>query len=273
MTKCTMLIQVGTFGDTSSFTRSAGFSESWYTTQPFSTSLITAMVNLAQLRAALLPQTGTIVGFRFQDTDGITSSASISQPVALPGTAGSVTDVPSIGVKVQLNSTGGGANRKQMILRAVPDENIIAGSFKPVPAYRTALTNYLSELVSHPWQWKGRDLAQTSYPILTIDAAGLYQLAAASVIPDNTMVQVLRTTNSAERRKGGFYLNKVLTPLTGTFLGWNHGPCTKGRFRAAGIVFPGPAGFVTPPVGRAVSKKVGRPFEQYRGRKSVASPG
>jgi len=274
MTKFTMLFQLSTFGQSgTTLNRVAGFSESWYTAIPYSASLLSIASNMAQLRAALLPTSGNIVGFRFQETNGITSSASVSVPAALPGTADSATDKPNVAVQFQLNSSGGGANRKLLVIRGVPDENTIAGGYRPTPAYRTAMTNWLSELVSRPWQWRGRDLTQTSYPILTISLNGTFQLGAPTVIPTETMVQVLRSRNEAGRQKGGFFFMTRTTALTGTLLGWNHGDCTGGRMRAAGIVFPAPQAFVLPPVGKSVSKKAGRPFDQYRGRRSVGSPG
>lgn len=274
MTKFTMLIQASTLGSTGgALSRSAGFTESWYTSQPYSSSLVAAATFMAQLRAALLPASSSIVGFRFQETDGVTSQASVTQPISLPGTADAATDKPQVAVQFQMNSSGGLPNRKLMVLRGIPDENTVGGAYRPTPAFRTAMTNYLSELVSHPWQWKGRNLSNTSFPILTINALGVFQLSAPSTIPTNTMVQVLRARNTVGRQKGGFYFMQSLAPLTGTLLGWNHGDTTGGRMRIQGIVFPAPAAFIIPPVGKSVAKKVGRPFDQYRGRKSVGSPG
>jgi len=272
-TKCTWLIQLGTISPAGNPARLAGYSESWYSPDAFSTQLLSNFTQLAIVRASLLPASGTIVGLRFQQTNGVTAGASVSQPISLPGTSGSLTDAPQIAIKIQLNAAAGLPNKKILILRGVPDDCVAKGEFNPTTAFRTNLTTFLANLVNTPWLWRGRDLTAVSYPILTVTPLGAYQLSAPSVIPANTVVQVLRSKNLAGRQKGGFFFVTTPTAFTGTLLNWNHGDTTGGRMRTAGIVFPAPRGFLIPPIVVAIVKKVGRPFSQYRGRAPVKSPG
>jgi len=273
-TKCTMLIQTGTVLSTGKPGRLGGFSESWYTNRVFDASLVTAFFQLCQVRAALLPQTSTIVGARFQQTDGYTSGASESVNVNLPGTSGILTDSPQMALKIQINASAS-ANKKLIILRSLPDAIVVTGEYAPSTAFNTALQNFVTTLGVGQWCWRGQQLDATAVPVLTIGADGTYFTSQPSTLASGNLVKVLRTRNAAGRQKGGLYSINVTGPSSGVIVGWNHGVCTGGRLRKYNIIFPqaptsGPLNYGTP---QCIVKKVGRPFNQYRGRKSVRSPG
>lgn len=271
-TKCTWLFQLQTAFSSGTPARLGGWSESWYSASDFGDTLVANFRALGQRRANLLPSSAVIVGMRFQATDGFTSGSSESVAAILPGTSGIDNDAPQVALKVQLNGEGN-ANKKILILRGIPDDIVKRGEYVPTSGFRTNFNGFLAEL-TRGWAWRGQVLNATSSALLTIAADGTFVCEDVTAIASNQMVKVLRARNSGGRQKGGIYKTQNVVGAGGTLLNWNHGACTGGRMRRNLIFFPTvPSTFGSPPTPEVIVKKVGRPFNQYRGRKPVRSPG
>ena len=267
-TKCTMLIQVGTQDPLGNDRRLAGFSETWYTAGAFSPAITTAFRTLATKRAALLPNRASIVGFRFQETDGITSGRSTTTIEAIPGASGADNDAPQIALKFDIDASAG-LNQRIWIMRGVPDNQVDRGEYNPTVAFRAAVLQFFQQLGTQ-WTWRGQVLTNPPTAIFQVTAAGAITWFEAPGYVAGAMLRILRTVNGCGRQVGGVFKLATIAGDTGTLLGWNLGDTTNGKSRVWQITFPAvPTNITISPVGQVVVKKVGRPFSLYRGRQSV----
>lgn len=274
-TKCTMFLQVGTIQGNlslSAISRLGGFTETWYHPSDFGANVEAAFTLLAQKRAALLPTTGSIVGFRYQTTDGIVSGRSTTRLISIPGLAGRQTDVPQMGIKMDMDAANG-VNQRVWLMRGVPDSQITTGEFQPSAAYRNDLANFLSGL-GGTWAFRGQVLTNPPTEIDTITAAGVITWGANPGYANGSKIKVLRARNIAGRGKGGVFRVNAVVANTGQLTGWTHGDCTGGKSRQYAVAFPLlPANSTPILTAEAVLKKVGRPSRQYRGRRAVRTAG
>lgn len=270
-TKCTMLIRTGSSlqgGSSQVINRVGGFSESWYNPAVFSPALETNFIGLAQRRAALLPSLASIVGFRYQATDGLTSGATVTRTTAIPGTAAVQPDVPQMALKFDIDANGT-PNQRIWLMRAVPDSQITNGEYQPSATFRTNVSTFFAAL-SASWQFRGQNLAVPTTAIFNITAAGVITWLAAPGYVDGAIIRILRARGADGRAQGGRFLVNNVVGNTGQLLGWPFGLCTGGKSRLYQIIFPSiPIGTDAPNTAQAVVKKVGRPFFLYRGRRAA----
>lgn len=253
--------------------RIAGESESWYldvSSPP--TNLSAIVLSLVYKRAACLPVNAAVNGYR---TQTVNLTAGPSQPFKCyaPGNASFPCDVPQMTLKIPCRSTNG-LNKKTFEMRVVPDSQIVTGEFSPSPAYQAALTALLSEL-NTGWCFRGKKLDAATSGINYIEDDGTFHLWNDFAYNIGDPIQILRTNNLASRQKGGIYqVNAKTDARTGKVANWNHGLCTGGKIRQVLYIYP-PVAFAADAVFYAESmvKKVGRPTDLYRGRKSARKPG
>jgi len=268
VTKLTMLFEARTADAAISPARSriGGWSESWYDNGPYTDAMRTAFLSVCEKRAALLPSGASIVGQRYQELDPIGASSTGSR--LYPGTAGLQADIPQMALLLRIPGVGV-KNAKPFYLRGLPDARVVEGEYSPASAYTLKLQAFLTELGD--WNFRGRNLASAAVPILTVSDSGVFQLEADSAVGVDSMVRVLRTTNAAGRQVGGRYrVSAKPTARTGTLADWNHGATVGGRIRLDAIIYPGIPLDLKPEdvISRVVTKKVGRPFAAYVGRRS-----
>lgn len=268
-TKCTMLIQLSTSLDPASaqtVRRLAGFSESWYNAGVLTPTLENTFLLLAQRRAALLPSTGNITGFRYQATDGLTSGKTVTRIRSIPGTAGNQTDVPQMALKFDIDANGT-PNQRIWLMRGVPDAQITNGEYQPSATYRTNVNTFFTTLGAS-WLFRGQDLTLPTTPIFSISATGLITWLANPGYADGTILRVLRARNASGQSNGGRFRVDNVVANTGQLLGWTFGASTGGKSRVYSIIFPPiPATVDAALTAQSVVKKVGRPFVLYRGRR------
>jgi len=266
-TKYTMLFEARTSFGATNTTRSrvGGWSESWYDSL-FSEAIKAEFLVLCEKRAALLPAGASVVGQRYQEVDPIGATSTGSR--VFPGTAGLQADIPQMSLLLRIPGSSV-KNFKPFYLRGLPDARVVLGEYSPASGYTAALTQFLDYLQG--WNFRGRNLANAAVPILTISNVGAYQLEADSPAAEGDMVRVLRCTLANGNFFGGrFRIATKLTARTGTLADWSAGAATKGRMRIDAIVYPGVPAGLTPDdvVSRVVTRKVGRPFAEYSGRRS-----
>ena len=273
--KVTLIIRAGTqyedYGDLPG--RIGGETESHYLdTNTFPTNGVDLITRLATKRAAFLPKLAQVAGYRWQ-TIADTAGASSAGDLFLPGSAAFPSDLPQAAIKITAQSQNN-LNKKEMELRVIPDSVLTSGEFNPSPAFTAAVRAFLNELTTSGWCFRGVKKDASTAPINYIEDTGVFHLTKDLAYNDGDTLQVLRTKNLANRQKGGFYVCVKVGARTGTLVRWDHGLTSGGKLRLAGIVYP-PYKFDTNAVAAAESmvKKVGRPSNGYRGRKSAKSPG
>jgi hypothetical protein len=144
---------------------------------------------------------------------------------------------------------------------------VVAGEFSPSFAFISAIQTYFQALSA--FGFNAQDPAQDVGQVFTIDDTGLVTLRAASPFAINSIVTLNRlTTNTG--------LTKLDTRITGigplasqfTVAGWPANTTAT----AGTVSLKGRSNYTLDAsqssVVRALVRKVGRNFEQYRGRKS-----
>jgi len=276
--KATMLFQQGTgqaAGGATAVSHLGGWSESVY----FFSDDIAALRNrlytsgawgpgLCPARAALLAASGSIVGVRIQKVFP-KSGRSQTAKVGFPGVTGNLTDVP----QMALNCTIGALtaiNVRRFCIRGIPDSMVVRGEYSPSFAFISAITSYFIALGN--FNFPGLDQTENVYDVLTVNAAGIVTTSVA-----NNWAIGNRIHFSSIKKTSGTLIatdQQVLALGPGlnqvTLSAWPYGDCTGGKAQRITInLYLMDTSQAN--VDRASVRKVGRPFDQYRGRRSKAS--
>lgn len=270
--KYTQLFNAVTIDKDGNAFRSSGWSESHYTSlAPNTTQLGTATSNLDLTRAALLPTNSKIVGQRVQvvDADG-NVSFSRGYEVVNPGSAGTQIDLPQMSLEWPIRG-GGGTNQAVRNIRGVPDARVVQGEYSPSSQFNAALLAYFTELRNN-WKFKGRIRTNLKAKVLSINAEGLLVTNTPHGLNEGDSFYLMFARNVAGKKVSGLYqMGNTSNPNTGSIVNWAGGLVTgKGKVRKAGNDFFAIEIFdneVLDPL--AVSRKVGRPFHQFHGHRTV----
>jgi len=268
--KATMLITLNTNQTGASLnTRVGGWSESWYTDRTGPDLLPRDFNRLGRLRAALLPNGARIIGQRYQQVDPKGSSSTGS--IVFPGTAGIACDIPAMSLFYRARGQGV-LNQRPLYIRGIPDARVVEGEYSPSNTYTQALTAFFNGLAL--WRFRARSLVADATPFLTIQQSaptvGTYITTIANTWAVDNIVQISGVLVNGRKVEGQFRVSAVSTPQTGTFENWTAGNGTggKGFFKSTFYPLVEPTS-LDPNSGRIVTKKVGRPFGQFRGRASA----
>lgn len=270
MFKCTFLLTLNTNTTGASLsTRVGGWSESWYSDRAGVDNLPRDFNRLGRLRAALLPTGARIAGQRYQQVSPKGSSS--TGAIVFPGTAGIACDVPSMALFYRARGQGV-LNQRPLYIRGIPDARVVEGEYSPSDTYTRSLTAFFNALAE--WRFRGRSLVADAVPFLNITQSapgvGSYVTTVAQTWAVDNIVTVSGVLVDGRKVEGQFRVATVVTPQTGTFALWTAGSGTggKGFFRSTLYPLVEPSS-LDPNSGRVVTKKVGRPFGQYRGRAST----
>lgn len=245
----------------------AGWSETiWDNNTSDITSFIEA---LARARARCLPNGATIIGYRRQIFDlqpnRIIPAGSATFAMNLPGTAGNQADIPQMGLSCTVR-TSASINTRRFVLRGIPDAQVVTGEFDPSATYLHSLNQYLSELRAGSWDFVCRDLNLPSYRVVGI-IAGVITVSGPHAIPVGAFVRLLRVRDQEGSSVTGVYrVTSVTDPNTLVVANWGGQIVgVSGAIRQDQFAIYPITGFA---IGRITTRRVGRPFEQYRGRRS-----
>lgn len=250
----------------SPITRTAGWSEGFYNSSVNFNDRRAEFEVICNLRALLLPQGAAIIGQRYQQVDPVGASQTFNR--IFPGSASRAADIPQMSLFCKLVGKNV-RNTRGMKIKALPDDQVLNGEYVPSSSYKAAVTTYLKALVDMGWFFRGRDLDQTPYPVMTIvptGANGTVSMEGTPPFIPGDFVRILKTRISGGRAVGGRF-RVSLGAVDNTFViqNWNFGTTTGGQVRKDAIIFPTIGGAV--PV-RVSTGKVGRPFFGYVGRRS-----
>lgn len=269
--RVTMLMQVTTTppnrADASPHT--GGWSESFWANANLLSSDPDILV-LCQKRANLLPAQASVVGFRLSlyniVGNRLMPTGSSTGKLQLPGATSRITDVPQMALELSGKSKTS-SNSTRFCVRCLPDAQVAHGEYQPDSAFKGLVTQYGNELVNRDWKFIGRDLTKPSIKVQSI-AGNVVTLAAPLGVVDNVdWVRFRRVYDDDEAPVKGAYLVTAHAGNTITLAGFPARTMTtpSGTIRIDAIVTCGLKDIE--PV-RAVVRKVGRPFESYRGRQS-----
>jgi len=270
ITKVTNLFKMSTIGTGEQATgRSGGWSEGWYFNGDISGAITknTAGGGLAQTRARLLCATASIIGQRYQLVSPLPVGPSVSRGKEFPGDPNFPTDIPQMALLSTMTGVGV-ANVKHHIMRGLPDIMVLFGEFIPTQSYKSKLFDYFQALAG--FSFKGLDLSVAKVAIISFnEVTGLVTTAAAhgfAVDEEAGFTGLKELPNDPASQQTRQVIEvpssttfKVLPrPLGRTFV--------IGFVRRKVSVYPA----VDPTNSdweRVITRKVGRPFDQFRGRR------
>lgn len=265
--KCSMILQqsTGSAEANAAAIRLAGWSETWYDDASNGIDSIKRQFKaLCQKRAALLPSTGVVKGQRYQQVDPVGPAA--IDTLQFPGGQG-LCDYPSLALYGRVSGSGV-VNTRPMYLRGVPDAQITRGEFTPSSDYRGKLTAFLNEL--QDWNFRCTDKSGAQVPIISIADDGTVTTSEALTgAALYKRVKVIKTNIALTGASFGglFYIGTFTSGNVFKLTGWNKGEASGGSIRLYDFIYPSiPAGGAS--IARVVTKKVGRPPELFRGRRS-----
>jgi hypothetical protein len=223
-------------------------------------------IELAGARANLLPSSASIIGARI-GTWNPKIGRSQTLKIARPGQSGFVTDVPQMALQCTVPGLGV-TNIRRFALRGIPDGLVAWGELVPGVSTGPAMLTYFASLAN--FYFAGQDFLQPVFAIIGIDANGVMTTTAATNFQVGDKVKITGGTQTGT----GLFVNLVatVTAVAGggtqiTLQDWLDGACTGGTVRKYLIILHGMSA-AGASVDRVVVRKVGRPFEQYRGRRS-----
>lgn len=221
-------------------------------------------LGLSLLRARLLPTGANIVGQRYQQVNPVGPSQSLGRLFA--GSAGILNDVPQMTLLCDAPGVGV-KNVRRLFLRGMPDVRVTEGEFDAPAGYISALQDFFDFLAK--FSFRARDLNQPQIPVVSITSGGVVTSSAAVPFLQNSFVQIGRAKTATGGNVTGVFQVDSVGPGFGVFQlkNWTLGSTTGGYARGYAIIYPK---FDAPSVhfNRIVVKKIGRPFTQYRGRRS-----
>jgi len=226
--------------------------------------------DLLSKRALLLPKQSSIVGYRIS-TYTIAQAKLLPGPVStgrvlLPGSNLQQADVPQMAL--EMGASTNAANSSRFSLRGTPDNQVQFGEYQPDSFYKTKVTNFSNSLVDGGWALLGRDLTQGSYRVFSIIAGLLTVDPALVAFADLSYIRLRKVKDTSGNPViGSFAVSAVVA---------------AGKYQLAGfdptivVGFSGTARrdllniftYVNVAPSRITVRKIGRPFEQYRGRRS-----
>ncbi len=247
-----------------------GFSEGFWYDGTDNPAFRGALLDIASARNELLPAGCSVIAARIYDGGG--GAARVQRYTF--GNGGLPTDQVNVALYCRTQQPGNPTQRGWW-LHTIPDDYVLKGEFAPSVAYAQKIRNYFLAICTGGWRYLAK--ARTQLRVIdNVTQGGLVTLTAASPYAVGNFVSVRRTTDSNKRRRGFNGMVASVGPLANQFTiaGWNRGATTGGSvFIPQGGLYPlGTAPALTPFVERVGTKKVGRPFELYRGRKSQRQP-
>lgn len=253
--------------------RVAGFSESYYgifdsLQQCIDTTVGTALApnGLARRRAALLPSAGAVIGQRYVQLPGVGEVAtSKSGGTYIPGRANEKCDTPYQSLLCTIPASNGN-NISHLRLRAIPDDHIDDGEYRPVGTFANDLASFFNAL-GEVWEFRGINL-NAQKKIIRITSAGVMTTEIPHGLLVDNKITILRTIDPFGIRRGRdvTVTDVSVNGFTATIDSWPYGECKKGSFRLnTGYNYFRFDGTRASAV-RVVSRRVGAPFGSWVGR-------
>jgi len=227
-------------------------------------------------RAKFLPKQAQIVGFRTQTYEiagnKLMPLGASAGAYRYPGSVRFDCDQPQVTLRARATAQGA-QNTASLYMRGIPDSWVFGGEYDPVDDANTLLSAYYRQLITKGAGFIGRNLNIGSVRVLNvIDLGGnsgsaITCNAAVPGVALNDFVRLIRVRDVNGKSIEGVYNvtnvnGAVITvrALSGRTVLAPSGLCRKDSlaFNTFGVIA----------TQRITTKRVGSPFEKYRGRRS-----
>jgi hypothetical protein len=246
----------------------AGWSESHWRQNLLDASdqTLTRMLNA---RAAMLPKQASMVGLRIgQFTiagNRVLPGQTSIRKFLKPGQALYSCDVPQMAL--ELGASTSGVNSSKFSVRGVPDNQVVQGEYAPTDAWGDRLQEYMNTLEANGWQMIGRVLTNATQKIESISVTGNCVTYDVPAFGNGAQIRILRCKDL-----DGFPISGVfqVSDLVGRAFNLSNWPAGVAVKNSGSVRVDAVDNFTIIAVepSRIVVRKVGRPFEQYRGKRS-----
>lgn len=260
--------------NTDAVDRSFGFSDGWYDGTNESQELSTRDRGLINARAALLPVTSTVVGVRIAilDNDGRSKGRSRPYLLSVRGGFGQPCDDPRMSLKYALYGNTV-TNELQYYLQNVADGLIITGSYSFTNSWEALVRTYFDYVFNQNYSFLGYNLEANQNAITSISAGGVVTIQGGNLFAFGQYARVIDTRKNARgsyRQNPNGHMVTASVDQTVTLDNWTAGACTGGRLQIWEKLLFRPFIPATQQLLPLVcTKKVGKPYFQYRGRASA----
>lgn len=244
-----------------------GFSEHyWHSTGDVASAKTFFRNSYAPARAAILPANVTIV-------DALIYGDGAGRGVPVPiGTTGSQANSDQVNVAALCSSRHPSApHQRRWWVHCLPDIWVQNGELHITVAQSLFFRTYFNVMMGTSWL----GLVQNDLrDIVSVTTNGLVSLPGASPYSVGQLLRVVRTLDANNRRRGGQKFVGSVGPLTHQFTlnDWTFGATTGGQIFRPTYTFYSLGDGEGPFVERSGTKKVGRPFDLYRGRQPARRP-
>ncbi len=237
-----------------------GFTESYWSDYIASTTRSNFLGSVGRLRAALLPSNCSLLEAVLYDGG---SGTGVSVPCQFPG-GNYTTDQVNIALLCTSQNTTA-AHQSRFWIHNLPDIMVQGGEYTPTAAYAQAVQAYFTELGFY--KYRGQ-IPANQRTIFKVAANGLVTTTTPHPFAVGQMIHVNRVYLGNGRKKGGIFTVSDVGPLNTNFTiaGWTFGDGKGGTVFTATYDTLRLQNCVAV---RAGTRKVGRPFGEYRGRKSA----
>lgn len=223
---------------------------------------------LAALRAQVLPKQCTLVGWRVGQFTAVGNKLVPGGTATIkhfyPGNNLFTVDVPQACLNMS-GSVAGGPNKSKVTLRGFPDEGVVNGELHLQTGLWIAIRGYYRRLIDSSWGTIVRDLGQGGRQVLSV-ASGVATLGDVAGLAVGDYLRFSHVRNASGSPISGSFRIGAITGAAVTLNGLNASFTAGfgGLARKDLIRF---ASFATFSSWRVGVKKVGAPFERYRGRR------
>lgn len=225
---------------------------------------------IREARAVMMSDQSSISGIRLSRYNLIgnrlVSLGSAVDHERLIGSIKTDTDIPQMSLQVNCTAVGK-TNKTHLALAAIPDNMVLGGDYAPTAPYRDKVVRYGAALVAQNACFLGRDFSQQSVRVISI-AGGVVTLEAAlpgAAVGSSIRLARVRDSVTGKKISGAFSITAIagvaytVAGLTGD---------TAGQSGTARLDLVTLCQFEDVTPFRVTVRKVGRPFNAYRGRAS-----
>jgi hypothetical protein len=242
-----------------------GATESFYVSLGIGTPLTNLLKNnIGPKRAAILATGTEITAARlYQDGGG----RGVVVPLGLPGSGGG--SINQANDALLLSTTDPSANpQRKFWLHFIPDGQVFNGEFQPTGFWATKLLEWMGQM-EDKGQWRSIVRGNLTN-IVSVSASGLVTFSVNNPFAVGNQIEIRRVLLSNGNRFGGRFAIASVGPLATqvTISGWPNFSGVGGTafLKSSTLLSMGTGqGLI---VERAGTRRVGRPTDLYRGRKS-----
>jgi hypothetical protein len=230
--------------------------------------------NWATARAQLLAGECSIIGYRQQlvtiSKNRLLPGGSAAGTLNVPGVFGSDLNAPQDSLMVNF-TLAGQPQQVRHKLPGIPDSQVSNGEYQPAAVFKGNVTKYMNLIISDVFAGIARDLTQPDARVKSL-AAGVLTTMTATGAAAGDFIRLRRVKDDNGNPVEGTFLvqqvvNNADTTVSYTLVAAPNQTVTKpnGTARHDLLVL---ANITNGVPNRLVIRKVGRPFVQYRGRRS-----